>query len=485
MPIAPVIVWFRQDLRLSDQPALAAAAASGRPVLPVYVLDPAADDDFRPGAASRWWLHYSLSELARRLAALAGGGPGLVLRSGPPCEALLELCRETRAVAVFWNRCLEPAASATEARLADQLRGLGLEVHAFDGAVLVDPARFRNKSGAPYRVFTPFWNALARERIAGPAPAPRALPLPPELPRTATLESWQLLPRIDWAGGLRAAWQPGETGARRRLEAFLARGLQDYRTQRDRPDLPATSRLSPHLHFGEIGVRELWHTVLRHAGGAGELVGNGFLREVAWREFSHHLLYHFPELPERPLRREFGAFPWRSDPDALAAWQRGRTGFPLVDAGMRELWHTGWMHNRVRMVVGSFLVKDLMLPWQSGAAWFWDTLVDADLANNSASWQWIAGCGADAAPYFRIFNPVTQSRRFDPAGAYLRRWLPELARLPAHDLHAPWEAPAMVLAAAGVRLGVDYPRPIVSHDRARHRALEAYEALGSAARSWT
>jgi deoxyribodipyrimidine photo-lyase len=285
----------------------------------------------------------------------------------------------------------------------------------------------------------------------------------------------------DWAGGLRDAWQPGEAEARKRLTAFLDGPIGDYAVLRDRPDLAATSRLSPHLHFGEISPAQCWHAASIKSG-KGEAKGAGtFLRELVWREFSYHLLFHNPDLPDAPFRREFAAFPWARDHgDMLRDWQLGRTGYPIVDAGMRELWTTGWMHNRVRMIAASFLIKNLMIPWQAGEAWFWDTLVDADLANNAASWQWVAGSGADAAPYFRIFNPVTQGLKFDPDGAYVRRWVPELSRLAAPDIHCPWESPATVLAAAGVRLGKTYPHPIVDHRAARLRALEAYEHVKAA-----
>jgi deoxyribodipyrimidine photo-lyase len=293
------------------------------------------------------------------------------------------------------------------------------------------------------------------------------------------LVALDLRPRApDWAGGLRAAWEPGEAAARDRLSAFLGGAAARYRGDRDRPGVIGTSRLSPYLHFGEIGPRTVWlATRTAMAAGLPEAEGLGFLRELGWREFSAHLLWQFPTLPDQPLRAEFAAFPWAGDRALLRAWERGRTGYPVVDAGLRELWTTGWMHNRVRMIVASFLVKDLLVPWQDGERWFWDTLVDADLASNAASWQWVAGCGADAAPYFRVFNPVLQGLKFDPDGAYVRRWVPELAGLPDARLHAPWEASPAELAAAGVRLGCDYPAPIVDHKAARQRALDAYAAL--------
>jgi len=472
----PIIVWFRQDLRLTDNPALAAAAASGAPVVALYILDEGGG--WAPGGASRWWLHHSLAALA---AALERRGGRLVLRRGPAAAVLDALIAETGAAAIHWNRCYEPEAVARDTGIKAGLEARGVAVRSFDAALLFEPWTVATRAGEPFRVYTPFWKAcLAAPEPPQPAPAPRHVPGPAAGPAGDALADWSLLPMTpDWAGGLRAAWTPGEAGAVRRLESFLERAVARYKGDRDRPDLPGTSRLSPHLHFGEIGPRQVWHAIrAATAGGAGV---ESFLSEIGWREFSHHLLFHFPTLPDRNWRPEFDAFPWRHDPAALAAWQRGRTGYPLVDAGMRELWTTGWMHNRVRMVVASFLVKHLLIDWRAGADWFWDTLVDADLANNAASWQWVAGCGADAAPYFRIFNPVIQGERFDPSGSYVRRWVPELARMPDAFVHKPWAADAVTLAGAGLRLGETYPRPIVDHATARDRALAALASLKGAA----
>ncbi len=471
---APILVWFRHDLRLIDHPALAAAAATGRAVVPVHLFDPEGEGRFPPGAASRWWLHHSLIALDQGLRRL---GSRLVCRAGTTAAAIERLLAETGATAVFWNRRHEPAAAALEADIAARLQSLGVAAHAFDSSLLFVPGTVLTKDGAPYRVFTRFWEAC---RTLGPpalpVPAPQRLAAPAAWPPSDRLEDWRLLPTApDWAGGLRQAWSPGEAGAERALESFLDRGLADYAASRDRPDLAGTSRLSPHLHFGEMSPRRLWHAgVARGGDSAGT---HRFLTELGWREFSYHLLHHFPTLPIEPMQPAFSRFPWSADPRLLRAWQRGRTGYPIVDAGMRELWSSGWMHNRVRMIVASFLVKDLMISWQEGAAWFWDTLVDADLANNAASWQWVAGSGADAAPYFRIFNPVLQGEKFDPDGAYVRRWVPELAKLPKPLIHRPWTADAATLAAAGVRLGIDYPQPIVDHAFARKRALAAFAAL--------
>ncbi len=473
---ASTLVWFRQDLRLADNPALAAAAAGGA-VIAVYIRDDAAAGAWPPGGAARWWLHHSLAALGRDLA--ARGAP-LVLRSGPAGAVLDRLIEETGATAVHWNRCYEPASIARDRAIKAGLEARGVAVRSFNSALLFEPWTVATKAGGPYRVFSQYWRTcLSLPDPAQPTPAPAALTFPPRAPQSEALAAWRLLPtKPDWAGGLRATWTPGEAGARERLDRFTAATVHAYKQERDRPDRAATSLLSPHLHFGEISPRAVWHAVRAAAGTAAG--AESFLSELGWREFSHHLLYHFPDLPTRNLRAEFDRFAWRADEDTFMAWSRGRTGFPLVDAGMRELWQTGTMHNRVRMIAASFLVKNLLLPWQAGARWFWDTLVDADLANNSASWQWVAGCGADAAPYFRIFNPVLQGERFDPEGAYVRRFVPELARLPASHIHRPWEAPAAMLREAGVELGADYPHPIVDHQQARQRALAAFAELKQA-----
>jgi deoxyribodipyrimidine photo-lyase len=476
---APIIVWFRQDLRTADNPALAAAAAAG-PVLPVYVLDDETPGSWALGGASRWWLHHSLMALAARLDGL---GTPLILRRGRAPEILERIAAETGARGIFWNRAYEPFAAAAEHALADRLKRAGREARRFRSALLFEPEDVVTKDGKPYQVFTPFWRAcLARPEPLRPTPAPPSLVMPKATVRSDRLDDWALLPKKpDWAGGLRTAWPddgtgPGEAGAARRLDSFLGEALASYREDRDRPDRDGTSRLSPHLHFGELSPRQLWHAVratdaVRGHAAAG---ADAYLRELGWREFSAHLLHHVPTLPEAPLRAAFARFPWRDDAAALDAWQRGRTGYPLVDAGMRQLWATGWMHNRVRMVAASFLIKHLLLPWQAGARWFWDTLVDADLANNSASWQWVAGCGADAAPFFRIFNPTLQGEKFDPDGRYVRAWVPELAPLPDRFIHRPDAAPTEVLKAAGIVLGATYPRPVVEHGAARQRALAAF-----------
>ncbi|MGF1624316.1 MAG: cryptochrome/photolyase family protein [Alphaproteobacteria bacterium] len=472
----PALVWFRRDLRLADNPALTAAAATGRPLVALYALDGVTAGRWAPGAASRWWLHHSLDALARDL---AGRGVRLVLRRGDPAIVVAHVAREVDAAALYWNRCYEPAAVARDRTLKADLRAGGLAVESFNGTLLAEPWALTTTGGGPFRMFTPFWRALrARVGAVAPLPTPQRLAAYGAAVATDRLDDWGLLPTApDWAAGLRDAWQPGERGAWARLEAFLDGPLAGYGQDRDRPDHDRTGRISPHLHWGELSPRQVWHRACSRLPGDGLALAEPFLRQLGWREFSAGLLFHAPDLPEQPLRPEFARFPWRPDTAVLQAWQRGRTGYPLVDAGMRQLWATGWMHNRVRMVAASFLVKHLLQPWQDGAAWFWDTLVDADLANNAASWQWVAGCGTDAAPYFRIFNPVAQGERFDPDGAYVGRWVPELARLPAGLVHRPWTADPELLGEAGVRLGETYPLPIVDHAQARARALRAYAAL--------
>lgn len=468
------LLWFRLDLRVTDNTALMAAVRRGGPVIPVFIWSPEEEGPWQPGAASRWWLHQSLTRLD---ASLRDRGSRLIVRRGPTLETIRELLVESAATAVYWNRRYEPACIDRDSRVKAELRTDGRLTESFSSSLLFEPWNVRTQHDAPYKVFSAYWKAcLAYREPQPPAPAPEEIRSPRRWPTTLPLHELGLEPTVDWAGGLRSAWRPGEAGALEALNRFLDEGLSEYYRERDRPDRVGTSHISPHLHFGEMSIRQVWSTVRARPDGRA-IASQFFLRELGWREFAHHLLYHFPHTPEQPLRDNFAAFPWEEDRANLRAWQRGRTGYPIVDAGMRELWHTGWMHNRVRMIVASFLVKDLLIPWQEGAAWFWDTLVDADLANNTLGWQWTAGCGADAAPYFRIFNPVRQGEKFDPNGDYVRRWVPELDNMSIAWIHKPWEAPAGLLANAGVKLGTTYPRPIVDHREARARALEALQRI--------
>ena len=463
----PVIVWFRQDLRVADHPALTAAAQSGGPVIPLFIFDEKTAGSWTPGAASLWWLEGSLSVLDTDL---RSRGSRLILRRGNTQELLGTVAAKTGAAGVYFTRHYEPHLAADEMAIAAMCEQRGLICRRFGGGVLFEPEAVRTKTGSPFRVFTPFYKAcLATDGIKDPLPAPNRIKAPPTWPDGETLKDWRLRPTApDWARGLRDQWRQGTNEASDRLENFMENCLATYPEDRDRPDRAGTSALSPYLHFGEISPRQVWHRIglwadSHVAGDRGKIT---YLRELVWREFSCHLLHYFPHMIEAPFNPAFGNFPWRDDAQALRAWQRGMTGYPIVDAGMRQLWQTGWMHNRVRMIVASFLTKHLLIHWQDGARWFWDTLVDADLANNSASWQWVAGCGADAAPYFRIFNPILQGLKFDPSGAYVRKWVPEIADLSDRAIHAPWES----------GINVDgYPGPIVDHRIARQRALDAYK----------
>ena len=481
---SPSILWFRQDLRLQDNPALHAALERGSPVLPVYILDDAGEGAWPAGGAARWWLHHALASLDESLRAR---GSRLLCFRGDAGQVLGELATRTGARSVFWNRRYEPAVIARDTRLKAELSRAGLEVRSANAALLHEPHTITNKQGRPFQVFTPFWRHCLTLPVEAPLvlPAGRQIPGPAAWPVAPGLGELGLLPRIRWDAGLAETWTPGEVGASRRLRQFIDGAMSAYADRRNLPYEDGTSMLSPWLHTGELSPRQIWRAVEDVGRPAGLFPpGNGarvFLSEVGWREFAHHLLFHFPHTPEKPLREDFERFPWAEDPGdvRLEAWRRGRTGYPIVDAGMRQLWHTGWMHNRVRMIAASFLVKHLRLNWTAGAAWFWDTLVDADLASNTLGWQWTAGCGADAAPYFRVFAPVLQGQKFDPEGTYVRRWVPELGRVPAVCIHAPWEAPPEVLARAGVNLGAKghYPRPIVDHAQARQAALDAFRAL--------
>lgn len=466
------IVWFRRDLRLRDNPALRFALAHAAHIVPIYVFAPEEDGEWAPGAASRWWLHHSLGVLDERL---RERDSRLILRRGSTLDALRALAHESRATLLTFNCLYEPHALARDSKVRVAL-GEQLEIECFNANLWFEPGALRNEAGRPYKVFTPFWRKATErlERVPQPSATPRRIAAPRRWPASLELDELRLLPRIRWDAGIAAAWTPGEAGALAELRRFKKVAMT-YATSRNRPDLPGTSRLSPHLHFGEIGPRQVLDVLdLRRARQASLRI---FASELGWREFAHHLLYDFPATPTQPLDHRFDHMSWSRRGSLLRAWQRGMTGYPIVDAGMRELWQTGWMHNRVRMIVASFLTKNLQHHWLSGARWFWDTLVDADLANNTLGWQWTAGCGADAAPYYRIFNPVLQAERFDPERRYLRRWVSELAALPDRWIHRPWQAPDAVLAAAGVKLGKTYPRPIVSLSGSRDAALRAYRGV--------
>jgi deoxyribodipyrimidine photo-lyase len=482
LPMSVSILWFRQDLRLADHAALQAALARGGAVLPLYIDAAGEEGLWASGGAGRWWLGQSLQALAGELAAR---GSRLILRRGAALSVLQALVHESGADAIFWTRRYEPALAARDLALQRELRAAGLLAESRGGRLLAEPEQLRNQSGGPFQVFTPYWRAFLREiEVPLPTSAPRLLPAPERWPRSQPAALADLVPHAAWMDSLGEHWQPGERPAHKQLQAFIDTALERYADARDRPAIAGTSRLSPRLQWGELTPRQIWHAIGAACAARGqeaaEWRSTKYLCELIWREFSYHLLHHWPTLPEAPVRAAFAAFPWREDPLQLRAWQHGRTGIPLVDAGMRELIATGWMHNRVRMVVASFLVKNLRIHWRHGARWFLDTLVDADLANNSQGWQWSAGCGADAAPYFRIFNPVSQGQKFDPEGHYVRRWLPELAALPDDYLHAPWLAPPLLLAASGVTLGVHYPQPIVDLAVSRRNALGALQEMHAA-----
>ncbi len=468
--MSTAIVWFRRDLRLADHPALSAACQAFERIIPLYIHAPDEEAAWPAGAASRWWLHHSLASLD---AQLRGQGAALHLAQGESLHVLRRLIERIGASAVYWNRCYEPAAIARDSTIKAALRELGIEVRSFNASLWCEPWQIETKQGEPYRVFTPYWKNL-RPRLDAAQPLPPVLSLrAADIDEGLSLDALGLLPSISWDGGLKATWQPGEAGAQELLDIFLDDAVADYANARDLPARHGTSRLSPHLHFGEISPRQIHHRLAERVAATDARRRpdiEPYLRELGWREFAHHLLYHFPGTPTENFNTQFDRFAWVDDAAARERWQQGRTGIPLVDAGMRELWHTGWMHNRVRMIVASFLTKHLRQHWHHGARWFWDTLVDADLANNTLGWQWVAGSGADAAPYFRVFNPVTQAQKFDPEGHYLRRWLPELSSAPLPLLHEPWKDTALLKRSG-------YPAPMVDLGETRQQALAAYRGM--------
>lgn len=483
-----ILVWFRNDLRIHDNPALYDACQKADEILPVYVFDEETPKHWKLGGASKWWLHHSLNALSQKL---SEKGANLILRRGIGADQIKALAQEWGADAVYWNRRYEPWGIAHDKGLKADLEQDGVEVQTFNGSLLIEPWKVQTKTGGPYKVFTPFWRMAEptiEQAIQQPFDVPKQIPTPNQPPQSDNLEDWWLLPsKPNWAGGIAQEWSAGEDTARERLIDFLEHGAGGYKDARDIPSTDGTSRLSPHLAFGEISLRTIWfatkHKMAEGYGGEANYKGyDFFLREIGWREFSYHLLYHFPHTTDAPLNEKFKNFPWHNPDDyneELTRWQKGQTGIPIVDAGMRQLWQTGWMHNRVRMIVGSLLVKNLVLPWQVGEQWFWDTLVDADLANNTQGWQWIGGCGADASPYFRVFNPVTQGERFDPEGAYVKKYVPELKDMPSKYIHKPWEAEGDLLAHANIKLGETYPKPIVDLKISRQKALDAFAQIKS------
>ncbi|THV25404.1 cryptochrome/photolyase family protein [Peteryoungia ipomoeae] len=470
------ILWFRKDLRLADNAALATALDEGFEIIPLYIREPDKDETGPLGAAQAWWLHHSLKALAE---SLEKKGTRLTLRSGSAASVLHDLIAETKASAVFWNRRYDPPGIAIDKALKAKLSDDGIEVRSFAGQILHEPSKLMTNAGGNFRVYTPFWKALdGAGEPPEPIPAPKALPTLDSWPETEALSDWQMLPtRPNWAKGFESEWQPGEAGAHKRLAAFVKTGLKGYRTRRDFPGEAHVSMLSPHLALGEISPAAVWDATRDLPDDYSTEDYIHFRKELVWRDFSYHLLFHFPELARKNWNAKFDGFPWEHAPEKLKAWQKGQTGYPIVDAGMRQLWQTGFMHNRVRMIVASFLIKDLLIDWREGERWFRDTLVDADPASNAASWQWVAGSGADASPFFRIFNPITQGEKFDPEGVYVRRFVPELKAMPAKFIHRPFDAPLLVLKEAGVSLGKTYPKPIVDHGKARDVAMAAFQGL--------
>lgn len=463
------LVWFRQDLRCQDNPALASACHHHEHVLPIFIKD----DATKPlGGAQQWWLHHSLEHLSTSLKQY---GLTLILRQGHAHEILLKLVQSLKINAVYWNHCYEPKRIEQDKYIKAQLKQMDVEVYSSNASLLFEPWNIHNQSGTYFKVFTPFWRHCVKQIDLPGSTSIKQHPKPVNTENDA-LNHWHLLPKNpNWALEFDKIWQPGEDGAHHKLNQFLEH-LNDYKDKRDIPSAEATSRLSPHLQFGEISPAQIWRALedIKHDPDCRTNAIERFLTEIGWREFAYHLLYHVPTLPKDNFNAKFDDFPWKNNTEHLKNWQAGNTGYPLIDAGMRELWRTGYMHNRVRMITASFLTKDLLIDWRTGADWFMDTLLDADLASNTVNWQWVAGCGVDVAPYFRMFNPILQSKKFDPKGHYIQQWVPELAKVPPKWIHEPWKAPKDTL---GICLGKDYPHPIVNHDEARKRALQCYQAL--------
>ena len=477
-----IIVWFREDLRLDDNPAFFNACQQARYIIPVYTFDDKNTGNWPLGSASRWWLERSLACLQNELKTHQSD---LLIFKGDCAEVLNRIIKSSGTDSVYWNRLYAPARIERDKKIKTRLKASGVEAISHEGNLLIEPWKILNKSDGPYKVFTPYWKRVKEELINQPPTvydfAATVPPLPKQLPESLSIESLKLyVSKVDWARDFSNYWQPGMNGAEKIKNAFMDQEIYEYSDQRDMPDIDGTSRLSPHLHFGEFSVKKLWLQIyqsMQTQSSQNKEQSWSYLRQLVWRDFSQYLLFHFPHIDQKPFRPEFAEFPWQQDQTLLEKWQQGQTGYPLVDAGMRQLWQTGWMHNRVRMVCASFLTKHLLIHWHQGAKWFWDTLVDADLANNSCGWQWVAGSGADAAPYFRIFNPITQSKKFDPQGHYIRRWVPELAKLDAKFIHEPWLADETMLNQAGVELSQNYPHIIIQHAFARQRALDCYAQM--------
>lgn len=469
------IVWFRHDLRLADNPALHHALQNHKQVILAYIHTPDEAAPWQPGAARRWWQHHSLAVLQHSIEKLGGK---LLLRQGPSLAALQTLIIESGAKALYWNRTTEPALVKRDALIEQALTAQGVDCHSFYGNLLYTPGSIKTQGGKPYQIFTPFWRECKKQGLGEP-PLPTPQQLHPTTLPSLPLAALALLPTTPWDEGLKESWQPGEATAQQQLEQFCDDALHKYPEQRDQPAHPSTSRLSPYLANGEISPRQITAALMQ------QFIGNNssassvetVIRQLGWREFAHHILHHYPHTAEQPLNERYQQFPWQQNPKLLQAWQQGRTGFPLIDAGMRQLWQTGWMHNRVRMVVASFLCKNGLIHWRQGAEWFWDTLVDADLASNSLNWQWAAGCGADAAPYFRVFNPVRQSERFDANGKYLRHWLPELSTAPTKLIHQPWKINRNPHQQIGLAIGNSYPPPILDLNITRQQAIATAKAV--------
>ena len=468
-------MWFRQDLRLMDNPALVAATEHHQ-LVPIYIFDEENSGDAALGASSKLWLYYSLKALNKQLE------NKLRFLRGDPKILLIKLLADNNIDSIFWNRCYEPWQINRDSVIKHQLIGKGYNVKSFNGSLLWEPWHVMKKDGTPYKVFTPFYRkgCLNATPPRIPVDAPKlVLADKDSLCGINKLNELNLIPKNNWGDKVICNWDVGEEAANKKLNNFLDNGLEGYKEGRNFPSKDNVSKLSTHIHWGEISVNSIWYKSKSHSNfkKINELDADQFLTELGWREFSYSLLYNFPNLPSKNLQERFDNFKWLKNSNFLNAWKEGKTGYPIVDAGMRELWQTGYMHNRLRMIVGSFLVKNLLIDWRDGQKWFWESLVDADLASNSAGWQWIAGCGADAAPYFRIFNPITQGQKFDIDGTYTKKYVPELFSLPNKYLFSPWEAPEDILSEAGVKLGIDYPFPIIDLRQSRERALSTFAKL--------